>query len=126
VDLTLGQKRRVHTAMLATLLQEMARRGYEPGLSEGYVGDTDPHHTAHVHRPDGGHYKGLAVDVNLFKCLDQPGHLFPCPTPHWYAAGADAVEAHRPFGTFWMTLHPLCRWDASDPNHYGLLDHGVA
>ena len=55
------------------------------------------------------HLERLAIDLNLF----QNGQFL------------DSSEAHRPLGTYWKTLHPLCRWGGDfhpkpDGNHYSL------
>lgn len=55
------------------------------------------------------HYLRLAIDINLFS---KEGSFL------------DATEAHRPFGEFWESLHPLCKWGGDfknkDGNHYSL------
>jgi hypothetical protein len=127
VTLSRGQKRRLHTRLLAQLILEMRRRGYEVSLSEGYVGDSiDKPHEDSPHRRDGGHFKGIAVDVNLHKCRHVPAHDFECPSPEYLTATA----AHEPFGVFWEGLHPLARWGGRfrhpDGTHYSLEDGGVA
>jgi hypothetical protein len=52
------------------------------------------------------HILSLAVDINLFK------------DGKYLASTSD----HAPFGAYWKTLHPLCRWggDFRDGNHYSM------
>lgn len=123
--MTLGQKRRLFTRLLPGLIEEMRRRGYEVSLSEGYVGDSiDRPDEDSPHRRDGGHFKGIALDLNLHQCRCVPAHDQECPRPAYLVT----TEAHQPFGLYWKTLHPLCRWggDFGDGNHYALEDQGVS
>lgn len=125
---TLGAKQRLFTRLLPKLLDRIHGAGYECALGEGYVGLSIAHaehqlgeavtFAQTLHRRDGGHYKKLAQDVDLFRF--NPGTLkFDYVTD---------TEGHRPFGEFWESLHPLCRWGGrfSDGNHYALEDGGVA
>lgn len=122
MPLTLGQLRRIHTSLVPKLLIKMQERGYEPSLDEGFVGRSiDKPSEDTPHRRDGGHLRGTAIDINLHKCPHVPVHFPPCPKPDYITSS----EAHRPFGEYWITLHPLCRWSPSDGNHYGLLHGGV-
>lgn len=55
------------------------------------------------------HFERLAVDLNLYK------------DGKWLTN----TEDHRPFGEYWKTLHPLCRWGGDfqtrpDGNHYSM------
>ena len=106
--MTLGDKQRLFTRLLATLLQKMWSEGYEVTLAAGYVdpGSTGPH------LPTGEHPKRLAQDLNLFK----DGQYLT------------TTEAYQPFGVYWESLHPLCRWGGrwSDGNHFSLFDGGMA
>lgn len=120
--MTRGQKRRLFTRLLPRLIDEMRRRGYEAALSEGYVGDSVGPGETSPHRRDGGHFKGIAQDVNLYACPHVPAHDSECPDPDWLTASS----AHAAFGAFWTALHPLCRWGgAGDGNHYSIEDGGV-
>lgn len=116
--LTLGSKQKLFSRLLPKLLNYIHGQGYEVALGEGYVGLSGTE--AHVHRRDGGHYKKLAQDLDLFK--------FNGETLRWeYVTDS---EGHRPFGEFWETLHESCRWGGRfhppDGNHYSLEDGGVA
>jgi hypothetical protein len=122
---TLGQRRRLFSRLIIRVLDEMDRRGYEFSLDEGFVGRSIDKPTEDTpHRRDGGHLKGIALDVNLFRCECQPAHVSPCPTPRYLTR----TEDHEPFGLYWEALHPLCRWGGrfADGNHYSLEHGGVA
>lgn len=105
----LGEKQRLFAYLVSLLIQKIYADGY--AVTFGDVYDTDG---------DGGHMKGsvhgerLAVDLNLFK-----GSTF-----------LTATEAHKPFGEYWKTLHPLCRWGGDfkhkDGNHYSITHGGKA
>lgn len=68
-----------------------------------------------THKTGSNHYLRLAIDINLF--TKEGAYL------------AD-TEAHKPFGEYWESLHPLCRWggrinsktgrSCGDGNHYSL------
>ena len=59
------------------------------------------------HKQNSNHYIRLAIDINLF--TKEGAYL------------TDSM-AHQPFGEFWESLHPLCRWGGrfKDGNHYAL------
>ena len=114
----LGAKQKLFSRLLPQLLTRIHDAGYECALGEGYVGLSGA--DAHVHLRTGGHYKKIAQDVDLFR--------FNRDTLIWeYVTDS---EGHRPFGEFWETLHPLCRWGGRftppDGNHYSLEDGGTA
>ncbi len=104
---TLGDKQRLFAYLVSLLIQKIYDSGYSATFGDAF--DTDG---------DGGHMKGsvhglrLAVDLNLFLAKN-------------FQANS---EAHKPFGTFWKTLHPLCRWGgdfkSKDGNHYSLTHDG--
>ena len=56
------------------------------------------------HKIGSFHYKGLAIDLNLFK---DGKYLI-------------STEAHKPLGLFWESLDPECTWGGrfQDGNHY--------
>ena len=86
-------------------------------MAEGYIGiSVGPEETT-PHRRDGGHFKKLAQDIDLFK-FNSETLRFDYQTD---------TEAHRPFGEWWETQHELCRWGGrfQDGNHYSLEDGGV-
>lgn len=108
--MTLGQKQRLFSRLLPQLLDYIHGQGYDVAMGEGYVGLSG--REAPVHRHDGGHYKKIAQDLDLFKL----------------GVYLRTTEAHAPFGAYWETLHPLCRWGGhwGDGNHYSLSDAGVS
>lgn len=63
------------------------------------------------HMNNSNHYVRLAADLNLF--TKEGTYL-------------DSGEEHKPFGEYWESLHPLCRWGGrfSDANHYSLEHEG--
>lgn len=58
------------------------------------------------------HLIRLAIDLHLFK----DGRYL------------SMSDDHRPFGEFWKSLHPLCRWGGDfqrvDGNHYSITHEG--
>lgn len=60
-----------------------------------------------AHKRNSVHYNRMAIDINLF--TKEGAYLTD-------------TESHRPFGEFWESLHPLCRWGGRfhDGNHYSL------
>jgi len=59
------------------------------------------------HKQNSNHYNRLAIDLNLFT---KEGSYI-----------TDSL-AHKPFGEYWESLHPLCRWGGrfNDGNHYSI------
>jgi hypothetical protein len=119
IPLTLGQKRQLFTRLLAELVVWAFAQGYALSLSEGYVRDSiDKPAEDSPHRRDGGHFKGLAQDLNLFVAGEWAHDE---SRPEWRAAW-------RALGEHWEHQHSLCRWGGrwGDPNHFSLEDGGVA
>ena len=117
--LGLGAKQRLFSRLLPKLLNEIHGQGYECALAEGYIGlsiDKPGEDTPHLRH--GGHFKKLAQDIDLFR-LDPATFKFVYLTD---------TASHQPFGEFWESLHPLCRWGGrwGDGNHYSLEDGGIA
>jgi hypothetical protein len=106
---TLGEKQRLFAFLVSLLIQKIYGSGYAVSFGDAF--DTDG---------DGGHMAGtvhnlrLAVDLNLFLGSDFKA----------------TSEAHKPFGEYWESLHPLCRWGGRfkkpDGNHYSLTHGGKA
>jgi hypothetical protein len=94
------------------LLDYIHESGYEVSFGEGHVGDSIDADEDSPHRRDGGHFKRIAVDLNLFK------------NGVWLTT----TEAFRPFGLYWEKLHVLCRWGGrfSDGNHFSIEHGGVS
>ncbi len=114
---TLGDRRRLFSFCISLLIQEINRQAFSCALD---TGKTEASGEGHL--PGGCHPVGLAEDVLLYADTDKDGEQDDYLTDS---------EAHRPFGTFWKSLHPLCCWggdfkDAQgrpkpDGNHYSIL-----
>lgn len=115
--MTLGQKQRLFTKLVAQLIQYAYAQGYELTLGDAYR-DPRVHGDVGVKKSyssaNSVHKQRLAIDLNLFK----DGQYLT------------TTEAHKPLGQFWKSLHPDCRWggDFSTPdgNHYSMMHEGRA
>ena len=115
--MTLGQKQRLFTKLVAQLIQYAYAQGYELTLGDAYR-DPSVHGDVGVKKSyssaNSVHKQRLAIDLNLFK-----GGVYQTST-----------EAHKPLGEYWKSLHPECRWggDFSTPdgNHYSMTHEGRA
>lgn len=115
--MTLGQKQRLFTKLVAQLIQYAYAQGYELTLGDAYR-DPRVHGDVGVKKSyssaNSVHKQRLAIDLNLFKD----------------AQYLTTTEAHKPLGQFWKSLHPDCRWggDFSTPdgNHYSMTHEGRA
>lgn len=107
--MTLREKQSLFIRLLARLILHAELLGYE--LTGG---DLYRDKRCDYGHPQSLHRKRLAVDLNLFIDGDYQRES----------------EAHEPLGSFWKSLHPLCRWggDFSDPdgNHYSLEHDGIS
>lgn len=111
--MTLRQKQSFFVELVARLIQEANRQGYELTFGEAYR----PPETAALMEKQGKGIKNslhtlkLAIDLNLFKD----------------GVYLSSTESHRPLGTYWKSLNPMCRWggDFNDGNHYSLEHNGV-
>ncbi len=127
------------TSHIAELIRFAYVHSYRLTFAEGYVGDTmaainKPKaeggqgfpDARSPHRKDGGHFKRLAKDLNLF--VVRSGQ-FELPPDEWEY---DWIEGQHPawlvLGEYWKTLHVDNRWggDSGDFNHFARLDGGVA
>ena len=108
--MTLGQKQRKFTRMIADLIIFAYEQGYELTLGDAF---RDPR----VHGPVGEkksyssanslHKERLAIDLNLFK----DGKFLT------------QSEDHRPLGEYWESLGGSWGGRFNDGNHYSL-EHG--
>ena len=108
--MTLGQKQRKFTRMIADLIVFAYEQGYELTLGDAF---RDPR----VHGPVGEkksyssanslHKERLAIDFNLFK----DGRFLT------------QSEDHRPLGEYWESLGGSWGGRFNDGNHYSL-EHG--
>lgn len=92
--MTLGQKQRKFTKMVALLILYAYELGYELSFGDAYA------KTGHI---EGSfHYKRLAVDLNLFK----NGRYLT------------STKSHEPLGLFWESLGGSWGGRFQDGNHY--------
>lgn len=114
-DLTLGQKQRLFTRLVANLIEHAYEIGFELTFAEAYRTPEQ----ARLNAQTGAgistslHISRLAIDLNLFK----------------NGKYLTTSEDHRPLGEYWKTLHPLCCWGGDfrprpDGNHYSLTHGG--
>lgn len=116
-NLTLGQKQRLFTKLLAQLIEYAYSQGYELTLGDAYR-DPRVHGDIGVKKSyssaNSSHKERLACDLNLFKD----------------GVYLTTTEAHKPLGAYWKSLHPDCRWggdfSAPDGNHYSMTHQGRA
>jgi hypothetical protein len=113
MSVTLGQLQREYSICLARLIVWIYDQGWQCSIGEGFVADTDAKDGDHdgPHRKDGGHYKKLATDLNLFiggKLISDGTH------PAW-------AQIHR----FWRSLHMNAVTIPDDMNHIAFQHGGV-
>jgi hypothetical protein len=111
--MTLGEKQELFSRLICRLMFFAHERGYEIRLGDfyrdhrvhGHIGES----IGYGHRNSCHKYK-LAGDLNILK----DGKLFTTD------------KEHEPFGIYWESLHPLCRWGGrfNDGNHYSLEHNG--
>lgn len=110
--MTLRQKQSFFVALVAELIQEAHRQGFELTFGEAY---RSPEEAARLAAAGKGiakslHTIRLAIDLNLFRA----------------GVYLSSTESHRPLGEWWERQHPLCRWGGrfNDGNHYSLEHEG--
>lgn len=113
--MTLGQKQRLFTRLLAELVIWAYDNGYELTQGDGY---RDPRLFGKAGEKKGygaaesNHKLRLAHDFNLFINGEY----------------MTSTEDHRPLGEKWESMHELCEWGGSagrnDGNHYSFLHNG--
>lgn len=110
--MTLRQKQSFFVGLVADLIREAHRQGFELTFGEAY---RSPEEAARLATLGAGirnslHTVRLAIDLNLFR----DGRYL------------SSTEAHRPLGIWWEAQHPLCRWGGHfrDGNHYALEHEG--
>lgn len=110
--LTLGQKQRLFVRLVSELIAFAYGRGFELSFGDAYRSPQQAQANA-----DAGtgiarslHCERLAIDFNLFR----DGKYL------------SRSEDHAELGTFWESLHPLCKWGGrfGDGNHYSLTHGG--
>lgn len=118
--MTLGQKQRLFARLVPRLIDKAHELGFEVTLGDVF---RDPRVHGEVGEklgyghPKSGHKLKLAIDLNLFRDIDNDGDLD-------YLA---ETELHRPLGEWWEKQHELCRWGGrfKDGNHYSFEHNGV-
>ena len=113
--MTLGQKQELFSRLLCKLMFFIHERDHEIRGGDWF---RDPRMHGHIGEDIGYGHKNschklkLAADLNIFK----DGELFKTD------------KEHEPFGIYWESLHPLCRWGGrfpkGDGNHYSLEHNG--
>jgi hypothetical protein len=111
--MTLGEKQRKFTALVAELIRYAYSQGYELTLGEAW---RPPETAAAYARAGKGianslHISRLAIDLNLFR------------NGTWLSKSEDFL----PLGEWWEKQDPLCRWGGrfGDGNHFSLEHLGV-
>lgn len=113
--MTLGEKQRKFTLLVAKLIQWAYQNGYELTFGEAY---RTPEQAALNAKTGAGianslHTSRLAVDLNLFVNGN-------------YIMG---TEAYKPLGDYWKSLDPEASWGGDfsrpDGNHFSLSHNGV-
>jgi hypothetical protein len=110
--MSLGDRQRKFTILIAQLIIYAYSKGYEITLGDAYR-DTRLHGAMGEKKgyghPRSYHKQRLAIDLNLFK-RDEHGNMVYLIT----------TEDHRPLGEYWKSLDPQCSWggDFNDGNHY--------
>ena len=114
--MTLGDKRRQFTALVARLLLKIQESGDEAALHYSFRSNEEQNRLfkegkTKIRCGKSCHNFGLAVDINLYK-----GGVYQTST-----------KAHQPYGEWWEKQHPLARWGGKfgDGNHYSFEHNGV-
>lgn len=109
--MTLGQKQRKFTRMIAQLIEYAYANGYELTFGDAYR-DPRLHGDVGVKKSYSSanslHKSRLAVDFNLFK---NDKHL-------------TTTEAHKPLGEYWESIGGAWGGRFNDGNHYSLEHQG--
>lgn len=104
----LREKQSIFVALVASLIFEAHKAGYELTFGEAYRSPEEAERLAKLGKgiANSLHTQRLAIDLHLFK----DGKYL------------SSTEAHRPLGEWWEKSHPACRWGGffkrGDGNHY--------
>lgn len=107
--MTLGDKQRMFTGMIARLILHAEALGYALTFGDAY---RDPRVT--YGHPNSTHRHRLAVDLNLFK-KDGTGVWRYCAS----------TAAHEPLGLYWESIGGTWGGRFEDGNHYSIEHNGV-
>jgi len=109
--MTLGQKQRIYSKLIAELILRMYAQGYEVALGEFWRSPEEAERLANADKgiKNSLHTVKLAGDLNLFK----------------NGKYLTKTEDHRPFGEYWESLSTpeyTCTWGGrfGDGNHYSI------
>ena len=116
--MTLGDKQRLFTRLIAQLISFAYDKGYAFSFGDAY---RDPRSHGSwgekgvYGRGNSNHKRRLAVDFNLFKEIN--GQMV-------YQTES---SAYTEIGEYWESLHGLCSWGGrfNDGNHFSLLHEGI-
>lgn len=116
MTMSLGEKQRLFTKLVADLIKYIYAEGYEASFGEAYR--TPEQAELNAKKGTGIrnslHTKRLAIDLNLF--------FEDVYQPH--------SESYEFAGSFWEKLHPDCRWGGRfkkpDGNHFSLTFEGIS
>lgn len=118
--MTLDEKQELFMRLLPRLLDKAHEMGFrirggdlfrDPRV-HGEIGEKKGYG-----HPRSAHKNKLAIDLNLFKDIDNDGDM----------DFLEKTEFHRPLGEWWEQQHEFARWGGrfSDGNHYSLEHNGV-
>lgn len=114
--MTLRQKQSAFALLVARLIPEAKRRGYDVTLGEAWRSEHEAKRLAKAGKGIAGslHTLKLAIDLNLFRA----GRYL------------SSTQSHRPLGTWWeaqSTNDVICTWGGhfGDGNHYSVTHGGV-
>lgn len=112
--MTLRQKQSFFVELIAILIAEANRKGYELTFGEAYRSPEEALRLSKLGKgiKNSNHTIRLAVDFNLFR----DGKYL------------SSTESHRELGEYWESLNPLCKWGGrfGDGNHYSFEHNGVS
>jgi hypothetical protein len=115
--MTLGEKQRLFTKLVAKFITWAYGQGYELSLGEALrtQAQADLNARTGTGISNSLHLVRLAIDLNLF--IDGVWQTDP--------------QAYKPLGAKWKSLSPLCRWGGDfaklkDANHFSLTHNGVS
>jgi hypothetical protein len=110
--MTLRLKQSLFVSLVAQLIHEAHRRGFELTFGETYRSPEEAERLAKLGKGirKSLHTQRLAIDLNLFR----DGRYL------------SSTESHRQLGEWWERQHPLCKWGGhfNDGNHYSLEHEG--
>lgn len=112
--MTLGAKQELFMKLLPRLIDRMHEAGFQVrgGELERSKAQAAANAASGAGIANSLHIVRLAIDLHLFK------------DGKYLSSGVE----HMPFGTYWKSLHHLCRFggDFGDANHYSISHEGRA